>query len=421
MNANQVKQFSNYSARQIVTTTLAVVGVAAGFYMAFRFRAVFLLVFAAIILGTALRPLVKWFAQRGLPRVYALFSVYLLLSTFLGGIFFVVAPSLANQVLQLSSSLPQMYLDLRQLLLETPSRFLYRIAVSLPSNVRLIFSAAPNPAEPLQPMAQFLGIAGNIVTGLLITIALIFTTSFWILEGERTLRSLLFILPQSKRQSTYNLLESIQARLGAFVRGQLLLSVIIGVMALVAYVIIGLPNPLALALIAGIFEVIPIVGPALGAIPALLIALTLNPIYIIWVLLATVIIQGLENYLLVPRIMGSAVGVNPIITLLFLATFVKIMGLAGAILAIPMAAVLQLVLDHFVLSAGINGDSPLEGRDHFSALRYEIQELINDVRKQLREKDARSNQASDQVEDAIELLAVELDAILNEQVREELA
>src|SRR5687768_18546916 len=90
------------------------------------------------------------------------------------------------------------------------------------------------------------------------------------------------------------------------------------------------------------------VGPLLGAIPAALVALSIAPDKLIWVIIATVVIQQLENSLLVPRVMSKAVGVNPFVTLLSLFAFGSFFGVAGALMAIPIAAIIQLLLNHFV-------------------------------------------------------------------------
>jgi hypothetical protein len=174
-----------------------------------------------------------------------------------------------------------------------------------------------------------------------------------------------------------------------------------------------------LALIAGLFEAVPIFGPALGAIPAILVAFAYNPTTIIWIIASTALIQLLENYLLVPRLMGTVVGVNPIITLLALATFSTLFGLPGALLAIPSAAIIQLVLNRYVLSSDQSNWPLPAGRDKASALRYEVQDLIVDVRKQLRRKDGRSNEESDKIEDSIESLALEFDLYLRTEIGEE--
>ena len=119
-------------------------------------------------------------------------------------------------------------------------------------------------------------------------------------------------------------------------------------MALVAYLLIGLPNALVLALVAGVLEAVPLLGPLLGAIPAAVIALSIAPSKLIWVVVATVVIQQLENAVLVPRVMRKAVGVNPFVSLLAMFALSSLFGIAGALMAIPIAAMVQLLLDRFV-------------------------------------------------------------------------
>jgi predicted PurR-regulated permease PerM len=186
-------------------------------------------------------------------------------------------------------------------------------------------------------------------------------------------------------------------------------------MALVAYLLIGLPNALVLALIAGVLEAVPMIGPLLGAVPAALVALSIAPDRLIWVIVATIVIQQLENSLLVPRIMKKAVGVNPFVTLLALFAFSTFFGLAGALMAIPMAAIIQLALNHFVFQQATVEMEVSEGRDYASRLRYEAQDLAQDLRKQARLKKRGSEVAIKQIEqvmDEIETITTNLDTLL---------
>jgi predicted PurR-regulated permease PerM len=206
-----------------------------------------------------------------------------------------------------------------------------------------------------------------------------------------------------------------ESKVGFFLAGQGLLCLVISVMALVAYVLIGLPNALVLALAAGVMEAVPMVGPLLGAVPAALVALSIAPDRLIWVIVATIVIQQLENTLLVPRIMKKAVGVNPFVTLLSLFAFSSLFGIAGALMAIPIAAIIQLVLNHFVFKSATVELEVSEGRDYTSRLRYEAQDLIQDLRKQSRLKKRGSDQKiiqMEQVMDEIETITSNLDALL---------
>jgi hypothetical protein len=143
--------------------------------------------------------------------------------------------------------------------------------------------------------------------------------------------------------------------------------------------------------------------------------LSIAPDKLIWVIVATVVIQQVENSLLVPRIMKKAVGVNPFVTLLALFAFSTLFGLAGALMAIPMAAMIQLALNHFVFKQTTVEMEVSEGRDFASRLRYEAQDLAQDLRKQARLKKGGSELAIKQVEqvmDEIETITTNLDTLL---------
>ena len=203
-----------------------------------------------------------------------------------------------------------------------------------------------------------------------------------------------------------------ETKVGAYIVGQTIVCLSVGAMALVAYIVIGLPYALVLAVLAAVLEAVPVVGPILGAVPPALLALSLAPGKLIWVIVALVVIQQAENNLLLPRVMDRSVGVSPIVTILAIAAFASLFGLPGALLAIPMAAVIQVVLDRLIVNPAAGDLKQLEGRDRLSILRYETQELVQDVRRQLRRKDNNIEVESDRVEDMIEAIAVDLDSML---------
>ena len=211
------------------------------------------------------------------------------------------------------------------------------------------------------------------------------------------------------------LISAMESKVGFYLAGQGVLCLVISMMALVAYLLIGLPNALVLALAAGVMEAVPMIGPLLGAIPAALVALSIAPDKLIWVIVATIVIQQLENSLLVPRIMRKAVGVNPFVTLLALFAFSSLFGLAGALMAIPIAAIVQLALNHFVFQQATVEMEVSEGRDLASRLRYEAQDLAQDLRKQARLEKSGSDltiKQLEQVMDEIETITTNLDALL---------
>jgi hypothetical protein len=162
-------------------------------------------------------------------------------------------------------------------------------------------------------------------------------------------------------------------------------------------------------------EAVPLIGPLVGAIPAALVALSIAPAKLVWVIVATIILHQAENYLLAPRIMRKAVGVNPFVSLLAFFAFGSLLGLGGMLMAIPMAAIIQLLLDRFVFRPGTLEAEVSAGRDYASRLRYEAQDLAQGLRKQARFKKGGSDRRVkqiDQVMDEIEAITTDLDALL---------
>jgi predicted PurR-regulated permease PerM len=145
------------------------------------------------------------------------------------------------------------------------------------------------------------------------------------------------VVPQRQR-SDFRRVEAEAARLfGAYIRGQLLLGLIVGTVSGVAYFVLGVPYAVLLGVLAGIFELVPIVGPVVAGAVAALVALTQPFPLVVWVVLAAIAIQQLENNLLVPRISGGAVGLHPLAALLAVLVGVEIAGVVGALFAVPLA------------------------------------------------------------------------------------
>jgi hypothetical protein len=150
-------------------------------------------------------------------------------------------------------------------------------------------------------------------------------------------------------------------------------------------------------------------------VPAGLVALSLDPVLALWVVAATVVIQVAENYLLVPRIMDRSVGVNPIVTILAITAFGAAMGVVGALLAIPIAALAQLLLRrHFLAFDNRLPEAPT-GRDELSVLRYEAQHLARDIRQQIRHGEEGPVGDADPIEDELEAMVVDFDRLLADE------
>jgi predicted PurR-regulated permease PerM len=419
MAVNSITQPYKWTFRRVVWATLVLVSLVFCFWLLYRFYQVVFILFIAIVIGTVIRPSVNWLYQRGLPRVAGVILVYLLLLILLAGFLWLLFPLIFEQSSTLAREVPGYYQNLREWVLHSPSQLFMRLGellpVTLPSLNLNPPIAQPTGEEVVASVGQMLGYVILTAQVFFVAIIILVLTFYWTLDGPRIIKSFLLLIPQDQRESIGELISAMESRVGFYIAGQGILCLVIGVMALVAYMLIGLPNALVLALVAGVMEAVPMIGPLLGAIPAALVALSIGPEKLIWVIVATVVIQQLENSLLVPRIMKKAVGVNPFVTLLALFAFSSLFGLAGALMAIPIAALIQLALNHFVFQQVTVEMEVSEGRDYASRLRYEAQDLIQDLRKQARRKKRGSELTIKQVEqvmDEIETITTNLDSLL---------
>lgn len=296
----------------------------------------------------------------------------------------------------------------------SPNYVLRRVALIAP--VQLVLAPpVESDEQALAQAASFLSGVSTALRALLVAGTLFALAYYWNLESQRVKLWLLRFAPAQRRDGIRAVVDEAETTVGAFLAGQLFLGLVIGAASLVAYLLIGLPNAVALAVLAGLFELIPLVGPVLGAGAALLVALVYDPSKAIWVVAAAVVIQALENYILVPRVVGQSAGVNPLVTLLALAAFGALFGIPGALLAIPLAAMVQILFRSAVFNLDKPGWSDMSARDRLGLLAYEAHKLIYDVRKSLRRKEVRSTDDSDQVEETVEALAQSVESLLAQQ------
>lgn len=406
------------NAREIVVITLVVAAVVGGFYLVYRFRAIAFLLLAAFILNIAISPAVDWLVRKGRSRPLAVALVYLALLIAVSLFVVLVGPMLVDQATDFAAKIPEYYQRGQKLLIESPNYVLKRIALILPVTPELAVPAVQTEAEELGEVAGFLGNAATAVRFLLIGATIFVLAYYWNLESQRVELWLLRFAPAERRERIRAVVDEIEATVGAFLAGQLLLGLLIGIASLVVYLLIGLPYAVALAVLAGLFELVPLVGPVLGAAAALLVALAYDPSKAIWVIVSAVVIQALENYILAPRVVGQSVGVNPLVTLLALAAFGSLFGIPGALVAIPLAAIFQIMVHSVVFSLDKPGWSDVGGRDRLALLRYQAHTLIYDVRKTLRRKQTLSTDETDQIEETVESLALGVERLLAQHGQE---
>ena len=316
------------TGRRILLGTLVVLGVVAVFALLYRFYMVVFLFFVAFSLAVVFEPLANWLQRRGLRREFGLLLVYTVLAAALVLLLASVIPVLVDQTRALLEQFPALYAGLLETLRNQPVGLLRGIARVLPAEVDL-----PELAGLLQPDNGTTDASPllSVVTALRIlfaVIAVFLMAYFWTLEGDRVVRYAVLRVPPERRGTVRTMIAEIQGKINGYFRGQLILCGTIGLLSGLAYFAIGLPNALLLGVLMAIFEAVPVVGPFLGAIPALLMAASIAPDKVLWVAGAIVVIQVAESNLLVPRILDKAVGVNAVVSLLAITAFGALFGFA---------------------------------------------------------------------------------------------
>lgn len=303
-------------------------------------REVILLVFLAVLLGAALEPVVGTIRGRiGIGRGLSILMVY---ATFLVGVVAVAVFIVPAALVQVGGAVGHFPAFLEQV--RTWSSQLRPEALS--EGIGSLITAVEAPLKPGPPpdpdsILRASLVVGQVTGALVTLLVLVF---FWLTERSRLQRYALAFMPADRRAGIRDAWNEIEARLGLWVRGQLILMLTIGVATGVAYTLLGLPAALLLALIAALSEVIPIVGPLIGAVPALLIASTVSPETVLLTLGIYVVLQLVEGNVLVPMIMRNSVGLSPFLVLVSLLMGGAVAGVLGAIVAVPIVAGMTVVL-----------------------------------------------------------------------------
>jgi predicted PurR-regulated permease PerM len=379
MRTSSSEEVSTWTTSQVVLATLFVVSVFLIFWLLYNLRAVLFLFFVAIVVGTAIRPAVDWLHRRGVPRAVGIIIIYIFLAALLIGFMAMIFPLIADQVTQISKSLPDYYSAFRGSLINSHNRLLQNLAWRIPSQLNILGNRSPDTEQVINQVAQTVLYTNLVLRGVLSTLAIFLLAYYWTQEGSLIIRAFLRLFPPQRRKNIREFIQLAESKLGGYIRGEALLCLAVGTAAFISYLIIGLPYTLVLGVFAGVMEMVPIFGPALGAVPAFLVALTVAPGKAVWVIVATIIIQMTENTILVPRIMKNAMGVNQIIVLLSLIAFGSVFGFAGAVLALPLAAMVQLLISRVVLTAAESARQAQEREVQAQALIDESERLMQTI------------------------------------------
>ncbi len=324
----------------------------------------------SIVLAQLLYPAVVFLEQRmpgrhrapSAARIVSILAIYLAFAGIFAGIMYLTIPLLFAEAQELTRSLPELYESSRS----TVESWFQGITERIPVEVRAqVEKAIAGSGDVLTEAA--IGIIERTASGvsnavtIVIGLAVVPFFLFYILKDrEEVVGGLYTMLPPTGRKHTRNVVLMVNEVVGSYVRAQLLSAIIVGLLVFVGLTILGIEFAAVLGLFAGLFGLIPIIGPLLGAVPGLLVALASSPEKVIWVALVYLAVQLIENNLIAPRLQGSAVRLNPAIIVATLVLASEIAGLWGVIVAVPLVAAARDVFVYFYNEWGpdAGGEAP---------------------------------------------------------------
>jgi len=297
-----------------------------GIWVTYLILDLLLIIFVGIILMSALTPLINFFVRLKIPKVLSIILTYIIIILMVAGVLISILPPLIEQTNRLSQALPRLITSI----FDSPfiDKNVFQSEVTALS--RNIFSLT------LAAFHNFL------------TIVFLLVLTFYLLLDRERLEVKTAALFGNHEGRIKRLIVEIEDKLGAWFRGQLLLSVIIGVLAYIGLIILNIPFALPLAILAGFLEVVPIIGPIISSLPGILLALTTSPVLALAVATMFFVIQQAESHIIVPQVMKRAVGLNPLVVILAIAVGSRLLGIVGALLAVPIAVVAQIIVTEVI-------------------------------------------------------------------------
>lgn len=299
-----------------------------GLWLILQIRDILFLLFISFILMSALRPLVELFVRVKVPRIVGILLLYSVIFGLFG--------------FSLAGAIPSLVIQSTKLVQELPM-FVSRVLPYWDIDVRSISQQIAPISENVVKVT--VGIFSNVIT----TLTVLVFTFYFLLERRHIETFLTSTIGEDAARQTLDVVETIEQRLGAWVRGELFLMFCVGLFSYIGLTFLHVDFALPLAIIAGFLEIIPMVGPIVSAIPSVLVALASSPFLALSVIALFFIVQQVENNLIVPFVMKRSVGLSPLVTIVSLMVGGKLMGIGGAMLAVPVVLVLQTIVGAVLL------------------------------------------------------------------------
>ena len=328
------------TAKRAALATLVVGGIVVLALALWQLRLVVALLFLAFILAAAMRPTIESLARRGVPRAAGIGLHYLVFAGLVAALLWAVVPRAVDQVDRAVGDLPQTQSDLGE-----EARGSTGIRHDVLVGVQRRLEDLPSGERLVDPAVEVTLTVFEVGLGIFFVLA---CAAYWIFERDRAENLLCSLLPRPRRKKVRDTWNLIDLKLGAYVRGQAVLIVLVGTVLSLVFWAIGLPYWLLVGAFAGVVELIPVIGPLAAGALAVGVGLTVSWQTALAAGAAVLVVRLLEDYLVIPRVLGDAVGLTPLVVLVAVTACGLLFGGFAVILAIPFAAVVATLIDVIV-------------------------------------------------------------------------
>lgn len=322
------------------STLLKILAIAAGLWFLWFTREIVIMVLIAILFAALIDPFADWFAKRKVPRALAVLIVYLLIVALVLLIGFWFVPIIGGQFVQLFESISSSDGFLFQSLDRVQS---FTAQYGLQENVRSALQGLQNSVS--SSVASIFTTVRGVFGGIAALFVILVLTFYMVVEEAAARRLFKNLAPEEYQPFLSQLFARMQNKVGAWLRAQMLLGLIIGVAVYIGLSILGVHYALLLAILAGVLEFVPYIGPVMSIVPAIIISAAQSPMLAVFVLVLYLVIQQIENHLLVPKVMQRVTGLNPVVSIIALLLGIKLGGFIGAVLSIPIVAMASVALE----------------------------------------------------------------------------
>ncbi|MDQ3890431.1 MAG: AI-2E family transporter [Actinomycetota bacterium] len=329
------------TARRAFIAAVVVVGVVVAALALWELRLLIAILFLAFIVSAAMRPGVESLRRYGIPRPVGILVHYAALFALVALLLWRVVPAATTQIREALGGVPTTRSELKTAAAESTG-IKQEILVGVQRRLEELPEFETLVARTLDPALEFTVRAFEIFVGIFFTLA---AAAYWIYERDRAVALVTSLLPRNRRKIVRDTWNLIDLKLGAYVRGQVLLVLFVATVLSLAFWAIGLPFWLLLGAFAGVVEIIPVIGPLAAGVLAVGVGVTQSWQVALAAGLVVLFVRLLEDYLVVPRVLGDAVGLSPLTVLVAVSSVAILFGGFAVLLAIPIAAVIATLVD----------------------------------------------------------------------------